>query len=286
MTWWTGRLASLDFESTGTNPHEARIVEAYIGLVGGGQPPIDRKPLFISPGVPMPAEAADIHGYTDEFLRELGVEPVEGIGRIVTAVKAVWSDGIPLVGHNIGGYDLTLLNAEMVRHGFGPLIDLMGGSYGPVIDTKTISKHIDKWRPRVNEKQGAHALKTCAQVFGIPWVDDEAHGARYDALISARVAWRMGAIAALPREQRPFVQAGRQDERHLFDDLLCDLPALFRKQRQWAREQAASYQTYLRSPKAGDKQDPAAVIDGAWPVQAAPARQEGTTQEAQEAIAS
>ncbi|MFI7468206.1 exonuclease domain-containing protein [Nonomuraea sp. NPDC049646] len=287
MTFWTGRLACLDFESSGTNPHEARIVEAYIGLVGGGQPPADRQPLYINPGVPMPAEATEIHGYTDDFLQANGMQPVEGIGRIASAVKAVWADGIPLVGHNIGGYDLTLLNAEMIRHGFGPLIDLTGtGSYGPVIDTKVLSKQLDKWRPRVNADQGAHALKTCAQVFGIPWRDEDAHGARYDALISARVAWRMGTIAALPREQRPFVQASKRDERHLFDALACDLGTLFDRQREWAREQAASYQDYLRDPaKSKDKHNPAAVIDGTWPV-AAPARQEGTTEHtAQEATA-
>ncbi|WP_188187983.1 exonuclease domain-containing protein [Nonomuraea sp. SYSU D8015] len=283
MTFWTGRLAALDFESTGVDPNEARIVEAYIGLVGGGEKPVDRPPLYIDPGVPMPAEAAAIHGYDDAFLAVNGVEPAEGIGQIVAAVKSVWQQGIPLVGHNIGNYDLTLLDREMVRHGFGPLINLMGGSYGPVIDTKTLSKHIDKWRRKVSEEQKAHALKTCAQVFGIRWVDEEAHGARYDAIISARIAWRMGTIAALPREQRPFIQAGRGDDRHLFDDLNVPLDELFARQQRWAREQAASYQEYLRSPKAGDKRDEKAVIDGSWPVQAAPTTE---TQPATEAIAS
>ena len=276
MSWHSKRLACLDFESTGTDPNEARIVEAYVGLVGGGQPPVDRTPLLINPDVEVPEAATKIHGFTSEHLREHGMPAVDGIGRVVAAVKAVWADGIPLVGHNIGGYDLTLLNAEMVRHGFGPLIDLTGtGSYGPVIDTRTISKQLDRWRKRVGPEQGAHALKTCAEVFGIPWVDGDAHGARYDALISARVAWRMGSIAHMPRDQRPRVQAGRPDEdnRHLFDELAVDLPTLFASQRKWAAEQAASYQKYLRSEKAGDKRKPDAVIDGSWPIQAAPVRQ-------------
>jgi DNA polymerase-3 subunit epsilon len=268
--WHAGRFAALDFESSGVDPNEARIVEAYIGLVGGDQPPVDRRPLLIDPGVPMPEEAAKIHGFTTEFLRQNGMPAAEGIGKVVAAVKAVWAEDIPLVGHNIGGYDLSLFNAEMVRHGFGPLIDLMGGTYGPVIDTRVLSKHLDKWRPRVSEEQGAHALKTCAQVFGVTWVDEDAHGARYDALISARIAWRMGTIAALPREQRPWIQASKRDERHLFDDIAVPLPELFARQRRWAKEHAASYQEYLRSPKAGDKRDDAAVIDGTWPVQAAP----------------
>lgn len=278
MGWHLGRLAALDFETTGTDPNEARIVEAYLGMVGGGEDPVDRKPLIINPGVPMPEEAAKIHGFTDEFLQANGMPAADGIGKIVTAVKAVWEQGIPLVGHNIGQYDLTVLDREMIRHGFGPLIDLCGGTYGPVIDTRTISKYLDKWRRRVSEEQGAHALKTCAQVFGIPWVDKDAHGARYDALIAARVAWRMGSIAAMPREDRPRIQAGRGDDRHLFDALAVPLSDLFASQRKWAAEQAASYQEWLRSAKAGEKRDENAVISGAWPVEPAPAR--NTLQEA------
>lgn len=278
MMWHLGRLAALDFETTGTDPEDARIIEAYVGLVGGGQPSIDRQPLLIDPGVEVPDEATNVHGFTGEYLKQHGMPAADGIGKIVSAVRAVWADGIPLVGHNIGQYDLTLLDREMARYGYGPLIDLMGGSYGPVIDTRPISKHLDTWRRRVSPEQGAHALKTCAQVFGIPWVDADAHGARYDALIAARVAWRMGSIAAMPLADRPRIQSGRRDERHLFDDLAVDLPTLFASQQRWAAEQAASYQQFLRSPKAGDKRDENAVIDGSWPVQAARTHQPAATQ--------
>lgn len=271
--WWAGRLAPYDLETTSPDPEDARIVEAYVGQFGGDRDPIDYTPLLVNPGVEVPAEAVKIHGHTTEHLREHGAAPEHAIPRIATAVVAAWKDGIPLVGHNIR-YDLTTLDRELVRYGEPPLIEWAGGSYGPTIDTQVLSKHVDRWRKRVGEDQGAHTLKTCAQVFGVKWVDEEAHGARYDALVSARIAWRMGTIAALPKEQRPFIQAGRGDERHLFDDLLCDLPGLFARQRRWAAEQAASYQEYLRSPKAGDKRDPDAVIDGTWPVQAARSKED------------
>jgi len=273
MSWHLGRLAALDFETTSPNPHDARIVEAYLGQVGGGQDPIDLPPLLVNPGVEIPEEATKIHGHTTEHVREHGMPAEQAIPRIATAVANVWASGTPIIGHNVR-YDLTVLNAELIRHGEPPLIEWCGGSYGPVIDTLVISKHVDRWRRRVSEEQGAHALKTCATVFGIPWVDEDAHGARYDALISARIAWRMGAIAAMPRNQRPRIQAGRGDDRHLFDQLAVDLPTLHASQQRWAAEQAASYQEWLRSPKAGDKHDPNAVISGAWPVEPAPARAE------------
>lgn len=267
MSWHLGRLACFDTETTGVDQHEARIVEAYLGQFGGTDDPIDLPPLLVNPGVEIPAEATKIHGFTTEHVREHGMPAEQAIPRIATAVTATWKRGIPIIGHNIR-YDLTVLNRELVRYGEPPLIEWAGGSYGPTIDTFVISKHLDKWRRRVSPEQGAHVLKTCAAVFGIAWVDEDAHGARYDALISARVAWRMGSIAAMPLTDRPRIQAGRGDERHLFDDLAVDLPALFASQRKWAAEQAASHQEWLRSPKAGDKRNPDAVIDGAWPVQA------------------
>lgn len=284
MGWHLGRLAPFDLESTSPDPHEARIVEAYHGYIGGGLDPVDRQPLLINPGIEVPAEATAIHGFTTEHLREHGMPAADGIRKIASAVIETWNDRIPLVGHNIR-YDLTVLDCELVRHGYGPLIDMIGGTYGPVIDTLTISKHVDRWRRRVSAEQGAHTLKTCAQVFGIPWNDADAHGARYDALISARIAWRMGAIAAMPREQRPRIQSSQEDERHLFDDLAVDLVALFRNQRRWAAEQAASFQEWLRSPKAKEKRDPDAVISGAWPVEPTRDQTSPPSQERQGVIA-
>jgi DNA polymerase-3 subunit epsilon len=271
MGWHLGRMAPFDLESTSPNPHEARIVEAYHGYVGGGLDPVDRAPLLVNPGVEVPAEATAIHGYDTAHVREHGMAADAAVQRIASAVAESIQDGVPLVGHNIR-YDLTVLSRELDRHGLPSLAEMTAESGRPLlaIDTMVISKQVDRWRRRVSEEQGAHALKTCAQVFGVTWNDADAHGARYDALIAARVAWRMGAIAATPLLDRPRIQAGRGDDRNLFDALACDLPTLHARQERWAAEQAASYQEWLRSPKAGDKHDADAVISGAWPIEPAP----------------
>jgi DNA polymerase-3 subunit epsilon len=271
MGWHLGRMAPFDLETTSADPNKALIVESYLGYVGGGLEPVDHEPLLAA--VEVPDEAAKIHGYTTEYLAEHG-DPAEHVvhataERVADAIR----ERVPLVGHNIR-YDLTVLDRECRRHGYPTVEDRTGGVIGPVIDTFVISKYLDKWRKKVSAEQGAHVLKTCAQVFGIPWNDADAHGARYDALIAARVAWRMGAIAAMPREARPRIQAGRGDDRALFDALAVDLPTLFASQKKWAAEQAASYQEWLRSPKAGDKRDEQAAISGAWPVEPAPAHTE------------
>ncbi|MFC3984937.1 exonuclease domain-containing protein [Streptosporangium jomthongense] len=271
MTWHLGRLAPFDLETTGQDPQEARIVEAYVGYVGGGLNPIDRDPLLVDPGVEVPAEAAAIHGYTTEHLRKHGTPADAAVWIIATAVADAVNERIPLVGHRIS-YDLTVLSRELARHDLPSLEEMTahtGGLAGAVIDTYLLSKHVDPWRRRVSDEQGPHTLKTCAQVFKVGWADEDAHGARYDALVAARVAWRTGALAHLPREQRPRL-SGRSDNRHLFDDLAVGLPDLYAAQQRWAAEQAASYQEWLHSPKAGEKRNPTAVISGEWPIQAAP----------------
>lgn len=121
----------------------------------------------------------------------------------------------------------------------------------PVVDTLVLSKHVDPYRRRVSAEQGAHVLKTCVQTllperWGIRWDDEAAHGALYDCLMSARVAV---AIA----QAHP--------------DIATLHPAdLHTAQQEWKREQAASFQAYLRSEKAGPTRDPDAVIRGEWPL--------------------
>jgi hypothetical protein len=97
------------------------------------------------------------------------------------------------------------------------------------------------------------------------------HGAAYDALQSARAAYKIGAIAHIRPEDRPdWVQQlrNRRGPYDRFNDLaFVDVEELHRRQVVWARDDAASYQSWLRDPaKSGAKHDPKAVIDGSWPL--------------------
>jgi DNA polymerase-3 subunit epsilon len=273
MTWHLGRMAPLDFETTGPDPETARIVEAYIGLVGGDQENVDPPSILINPGVEVPDEAVKIHGYSTAYLREHGAPAAESIDRIAGRAASALTAGVPLVGHNIGGYDLTVLDRECHRHGLATLAERTGGLEGPVIDTQVLSKHVDPYRKRVSETQGAQCLKTCAQAFRVGWSDEDAHGARYDALAAARVAWRIGAIAVLPREERPVFSASRD----LFNEIAASLPELFVSQKRWAAEQDAGLAEYFRKQarrvRDADEQldlirraDSVAARVGHWPV--------------------
>ncbi|MFC5184405.1 exonuclease domain-containing protein [Actinomadura harenae] len=270
MSWHLGRMCPFDLETTGPAPETARIAQVYVGLVGGGQDPLDLCDLLVNPGIPMPDETAKIHGLTTEYLTEHGHPAAEAIGAIANDVAEALLRGIPVVGHNVR-YDLTVLDRECRRYGLPTVDDLTGGALGPVIDTQILSKHVDKYRRRVSKEQGAQVLKTCAAAFDIPWDDDAAHGARADALIAARVAWRIGQYAAMPRADRPAAKGRRLEA---FDVLQVDLPTLHATQKRLAVEQDRDLAAYFRGEaersRDADEQiefhTKAASCTGHWPL--------------------
>lgn len=265
--WHLQRLAALDFESSDKDPETARIVSCALLLVGGGLP-TDTRTWLINPGIPMEKEAIAVHGITDEYAAEHGQPAEQGVAEIVKALSEVIAAGVPLVGHNIGGYDLNLLDREAARHLGGGLNEVIPGAADRmnVIDTMVIDKQVAPYRRRVSETQGPYQMKTTAQTYSLGWDDKAAHGAEYDALMSARAAWHMGNIAHLPREERPVWVHQLRTQR--FDSLAGVAVAdLHQMQIEWYRRDAASFQAYLRDPaKSRDKHDPNAVIDGTWPL--------------------
>lgn len=98
----------IDFEGTGTNPHTDRIVEACFHHVDEGPWTWSFR---VNPGMAIPAEAAAIHGITDEHVR--------GLPRFSAYAARVQRliEGKTLCGYNIRRYDTLLLDAELRRCG-------------------------------------------------------------------------------------------------------------------------------------------------------------------------
>ncbi|MET7944232.1 exonuclease domain-containing protein [Streptomyces sp. NPDC005302] len=265
--WHLQRMAALDFESSDKDPETARIVSCALILVGGGLP-TDTREWLLNPGIKMEPGAIEKHKITDEYVAEHGQPAEQGVGEIAKAIAEVVAGGVPLVGHNLGGYDLNLLDRECRRHLGDSLEDICRTPLTRVIDTMILDWWAAPFRKRVSEKQGAYEMKTTAQRYGLGWDDEKAHGATYDALMSARAAWRMGNIAGLPRDQRPeWVQllVNRRGPYERFDDLaVADVEELHRRQIGWAAQRAAGLQDHFR------KTDPAVVIDGTWPLRPVP----------------
>ena len=179
MSWHLGTLVAYDCESTGVDIETARIVTACIAVIdGSGKNAPSVRTLLINPGVDIPAEATKIHGISTEQARRDGGDPREAIARIVGTLDETLKRGYPVVGHNVGTYDLSLLDREARRHGIRPLENVR-----PVIDTLCLDKAVDRYR------KGSRRLTDACEHYGVRI--DGAHDASHDALASARVAWRI-----------------------------------------------------------------------------------------------
>ena len=107
--WHQAELASLDFETTGVNPHHDRVL-SYALLDGPG---LELSGL-IDPGIPIPEAAANVHGITASSL--VGApSSAEGLPVVLDWVQSLVDRGVGLVVFN-AAYDLTMLRAEARRH--------------------------------------------------------------------------------------------------------------------------------------------------------------------------
>lgn len=265
MSWHLEHMAALDFEASDKDADTARIVTCALILGGAGRAP-DTRTWLINPGIPMEPGAIAVHGITDEHAATHGMPAAHGIADIAQALAEVVAAGVPLVGHNIGGYDLNLLDRECRRHLGDSLEGICRQPLTRVIDTMVLDRQAAPFRKRISETQGPYQMRTTAETYGLTWDEDQAHGAEYDALMSARAAYRMGTIAHQPRKERPVWVHQLRTQR--FDSLAgVSIDDLHQMQARWYRRDAASYQAWLRNPlKSKTKHVPDAVIDGAWPM--------------------
>lgn len=232
MSWHREPLIGFDLETTGTDPREARIVTAAVIELRDGEPGA-RREWLADPGVTIPADAVAVHGITNERATAEG-GPADRVADAVADVLAqYWRAGVPVVAYN-AAFDLTLLTAELRRHGLPSLRERLGGlDPAPVVDPYTIDRRVDRYR------RGKRNLEAVCQVYGV--VLGTAHDAAADALAAARLAH---AIAV----RHPKVAALTPAELH-------------RRQIEWYAEWAADFQDFLRR-----KGDTEAVVDAAWPL--------------------
>ncbi|MEU7060625.1 3'-5' exonuclease [Streptomyces sp. NPDC046197] len=232
MGWHRELLIGFDLETTGTDPHSARIVTAAVIEVRGGEPG-GRREWLADPGVEIPPDAVAVHGISNERAAAEGRPADRVADAIADVLVGYWRSGVPVVAYN-AAFDLTLLSAELRRYGLPSLRDRLGGPEpGPVVDPYTIDRWADRYR------RGKRTLEAVCTEYGV--VLDAAHDASADALAAARLAC---AIAG----RHPKVAALGPAELH-------------RRQVEWYAEWAADFQNFLRR-----KGDSAAVVDGAWPL--------------------
>lgn len=106
----TRPLAFIDLETTGTNLGSDRIVEiAIVKILPDGSKSVKRK--IINPEMPVPRTASDIHGITDEMVKDAPT-----FKQVAHELKQML-DGCDISGYNSNRFDIPLLVEEFLRVG-------------------------------------------------------------------------------------------------------------------------------------------------------------------------
>ncbi|MFE3578764.1 exonuclease domain-containing protein [Streptomyces vinaceus] len=246
MSFASIRKIAFDTETTGPDPLNDRIVTAALIARGGGLP--DRTMSWlINPGIPIPAEATEVHGI-DDAKAATGAPPAAALDDIADHLAKALAYGMPLVAFNLS-FDWSILAYDLERHRLPTMAERMPeGTVPTLVDPLVIDKQFDRYV----KGKGQRKLKPTAERYGVELTDW--HTAEADAL------------AALLITEAQFKRFG----------LLNDHPPayLFAQQQRWRADQAASLQHYYRT-KATPEQggDPNKVIDGSWPL--IPRQQDG-----------
>lgn len=157
----------LDTETTGFDPAKGhRIVEIgcveLVNLVPSGK----TFHVYLNPEMPMPDDAAAVHGLTDAFLADKPVfaAVVDDFLRFIAADQ--------LVIHN-ATFDMNFINHELQQHGFAPLPSVRA------LDTVQLAR-----KKFPGQKNSLDAL--CDR-FNIDKSNRTLHGALLDARLLAEV---------------------------------------------------------------------------------------------------
>jgi hypothetical protein len=159
------RRAGFDTETTGPDPQEARIVTAALVVRGGGR--ADQAfTWLINPGVPIPNEAAAVHGITTEKAVAEGQDPKTALEEIADRLAAALNYGMPVIAFNLS-FDWTTLDRDLRRNGLAPMGERLTTQYPALVDPHVIDKQVDRYR----KGSGMRKLQPTADVYGVKVTD-------------------------------------------------------------------------------------------------------------------
>ena len=165
-----GRVVVFDTETTGGSSWDEICQIAAAEYVGGT---LSRTlALYIRPTCPVNPWAEAVHGLSEEFLEERGIEPEEAMRQFF---EFVGSDAL-LVAHN-AQFDLKMLRLECAK--FDLCFDCSGID---TCDTLALSRRLRKDLPN-------HKLATLVDALGVDGVNS--HDALDDTLACAGVLFKL-----------------------------------------------------------------------------------------------
>ncbi|MER6995824.1 3'-5' exonuclease [Streptomyces sp. NPDC000410] len=181
--WYEGPLAAFDTETTGVDVEEDRIVSAALVVQDSAGARARITNWLVNPGVPVPAEATEVHGLTEEHLQHNGRWPAPVMEEIGRALAEQCAAGRPLVVMN-APFDLTLLDRELRRHRASSLSVYLENVPMCVLDPRVLDKHLDRYR------KGRRTLTDLCAQYAVAL--DGAHDAAADATAALEVVRAVG----------------------------------------------------------------------------------------------
>lgn len=172
-TWLDAPLMGFDTETTGTDVSADRVVTAALVLsTGAGRETESISTWLIDPGIEIPEAASAVHGISSAYARDHGIAPVQGLDEVADILAETLEQDIPIVAYN-ATYDLSILEAELQRHGLPTLRDRLGREIAPIIDPLVLDRHLDRYR------RGDRKLGTLCGHYGVSQ-DGALHSADVD----------------------------------------------------------------------------------------------------------
>lgn len=172
-------LLTFDTETTGVDALNDRIVQLVIVITDDNGNAVQSWEWIIDPGVDVPDEAADVHGFRTEYLRANGMKPEEALRHAFE----VFTENFELtwVAYNMS-FDLTLLDAEFRRHGIYNTFAQTAEEHCSLFDPLVWDRAKDPFR------KGKRKLMNVATHYKLDFNEDELHNAIADVELTGRVA--------------------------------------------------------------------------------------------------
>jgi DNA polymerase-3 subunit epsilon len=192
--WRDIEIALLDVETTGRDPAHDRVIEVGI-VIGRAGEVVARYNWLLNPGIPIPQEARDVHGITDEQVanaptfESVAHEIADALrGRIPAAYNAE--------------FDKQFLLSEYARLG------VKLESTPPALRREISWVDPLVWAREIQSNERSRALADVAQRLGIAL--EKAHRASEDAEAALRVLYALAEDARIPKPYGALVQEQRR----------------------------------------------------------------------------
>jgi DNA polymerase-3 subunit epsilon len=186
-------IVAIDTETTGTDPSSDRVVEVACVRFERGEV-VSRKSWLVNPGRPIPKEAFDVHGISDEAVKD-----APDFAGVLPELLEALHGAIPLAYN--AEFDRKMLMSELGR---------LSHPASPPPAFQKNAEWIDPlvWARELHKLEKSRALGDVAQRLGIELTN--AHRATDDAEAALHVFVRFQEDSRLPKVYGAFLQEQRR----------------------------------------------------------------------------